>query len=48
MTALPSFYKREVIVPNIISVHNGNLNHLCTRKQFPSDICLNFQIKKGK
>lgn len=31
--------KREVILPNIISVHNGHLNHLCTHKQFSSDIC---------
>lgn len=39
--------KREVIFPNIISVHSGNFNHLCTHKQFPSDICLNCQIKKA-
>ena len=38
--------KRKVIFPSIISVHNDNFNHLCSHKQFPSDICLYFQIKK--
>lgn len=46
MTDLPP--KREVIFPNIISVQNGNFNLLSTHKQFPSDIYLNFQIKKKK